>query len=195
MNYRIGSWLLVATALGLVSWFIWSATSFDSDSTPDPYKNAAKSTSKDTAVRVNQSTLLTADKSNRPFLVRAARAIQNESNTDEVALEEVSGEVTRNSGKLTFRSDRALYNSKTGRIDLIGNVKVVSPDQFVADLEKAQVSLDDQHVTSESKVNVVFDGGTVQAGGVDVMNDGARILFKNRVHTVIRDENQTEQVQ
>lgn len=197
MAFRIGSWLLVGVAIGLVAWFLWSASSFDaSGPSPPGLDRTVAATTSEGAVDVNRTTLLTADKQNRPFLVRAERAVQSESKPDEIDLENVTGEMERDGNLLKFRADRAVYDNKSDNIDLSGNVEVVSPREFVATLRSARVSLTDRHVTSQEPVHVAFDGGTIDAGGVVVYDDGARIVFKNRVRTLIRsNEGQVDQVQ
>lgn len=194
MTYRIGSWLLVAFAAGLMAWFLWSATGFDSAG-PSPPEPDVTTTAKG-QVEIKRSTLLTSDSQNRPFLVRAARAIQPEGMQDQIDLEDVTGEIERSGSILKFRSDRARYDNKADRIDLSGNVEVVSPRSFVATLQTARVSLTNRHVTSEDPVHVTFEGGSIDAGGVTVEDDGARIVFRNRVRTLIRsNEGRVDEVQ
>jgi lipopolysaccharide export system protein LptC len=195
MAYRIGSWILVGLAVGLMAWFLWSANVFDSAGPGPPDPDVADTTARG-QVEVKRSTLLTSDRQNRPLLVRAARAVQPEGAKDRIDLEDVTGEIERNGSVLKFRSDRAQYDNKADRIDLSGNVEVVSPRSFVATLQSAQVSLTGRNATSDEPVRVTFDGGVIDAGGVTVENDGARIVFRNRVRTVIRsNEGQVQQVQ
>lgn len=195
MAYRIGSWILVGLAAALMAWFLWSGNAFESDGSGPPDQEAAATTTLG-QVEVRRSTLLTADAQNRPLLVRAARAVQPEGVENRIDLEDVTGEIERNGSILTFRSDRARYDNKTDRIDLSGNVEVVSPRSFVATLQTAQVSLTDRGATSDDPVRVTFDGGVIDAGGVTVENDGQRIVFRNRVRTLIRpNEGEVQQVQ
>jgi LPS export ABC transporter protein LptC len=195
MAYRIGSWILVGLAIGLLTWFLWSASVFDSAGPGPPEPDTAAATARG-QVEVKRSTLLTADKENRPFVVRAARAVQPEGAEDRIDLEDVTGEIERKGSIVQFRSDRAQFDDKADRIDLSGNVEVVSPRSFVATLQSARVSLTDRNVTSDEPVRVTFDGGTIDAGGVKVHDDGARIVFTNRVRTLIRsNEGQVDQVQ
>jgi hypothetical protein len=195
MAYRLGSWILVGLAIGLMAWFLWSASVFDSAGPGPPDAGVADATKRG-QVEVQRSTLLTADRKNRPFLVRAARAVQPEGVEDRIDLDDVTGEIERNGSVLKFRADRAQFDDKADLIDLAGNVEVVSPRSFVATLRSARVSLTDRNVTSEEPVRVTFDGGTIDAGGVTVHDDGARIVFTNRVRTLIRsNEGQVDQVQ
>jgi lipopolysaccharide export system protein LptC len=133
-------------------------------------------------VMVSGSRFTGFDKEQRPFSVTARNAIQDETDSGKVRLQDVAAEIERKSGKeISISSQRALYDANAKTIDLEGGVTISSTEGITAKMEKAQVKIDEHRLVSEVPVVVAHPRGTIRSNGLEIIDDGARILFFNGV--------------
>jgi lipopolysaccharide export system protein LptC len=131
---------------------------------------------------VSQSRFTGFDREQRPFSVTAKNAVQDENDASKVRLVEVAAEMKRKSGQdVSISSQRALYDADSKTIALQGQVTITSADGFVAKMDKAQVNIEKHWLRSETPVEVVYANGVIRSNGMEIVDDGARILFFNRV--------------
>ena len=74
-----------------------------------------------------------------------------------------------------------VYDTKAKEMDLRGSVQISEGIRFVARMEQAHVTVEKKALTSNVPVEVEFAGGMVHANGLEITDDGARILFLNGV--------------
>ena len=65
--------------------------------------------------------------------------------------------------------------------DFAGNVLLEQKDRFKARMDRANVVVEQKRLTSDGPVAVDFGTGTVNANGLQITDDGRRILFLNGV--------------
>jgi lipopolysaccharide export system protein LptC len=182
------AWLSFAVALALIGVLAFQAGTFNTlvpeapseaknDTAPEaPGAPAAKE------MTVSQSRFTGFDREQRPFSVTAKNAVQDENDASKVRLVEVAAEMKRKSGQdVSISSQRALYDADSKTIALQGQVTITSADGFVAKMDKAQVNIEKHWLRSETPVEVVYANGVIRSNGMEIVDDGARILFFNRV--------------
>ena len=115
-------------------------------------------------------------------LVSAGTARQDKINPDLVHLERVKGRFQRAGGDvLTLEAGAAAYNTKLKDIELSQAVRLISQGQWTAEMDKAHIVLQEKRLRSDSPVVVTLTKGTISAQGVEITNDGKRVLFFNGV--------------
>jgi lipopolysaccharide export system protein LptC len=123
------------------------------------------------------------DRQQQPYQVSAKHALQDKDISHHVHLEEITGSFKKLSGDIyDVAAPRGLYDTKTEELELDGGVQIIAKDRFTANMEKAHVSVKDKKLVSHTPVAVdLKGGGRIDAGGVEISDDGSRILFTNRV--------------
>jgi lipopolysaccharide export system protein LptC len=181
------AWLSLGLALGLLAVLAYQAGSFTNlvpqhQDISNAETSQAEQTLSGQEVTVSQSRFTGFDKQQQPFTVSARNAVQHEDDKNKVRLVEVEAQLKRKTGeKVAIKSEKALYDAKSRTIDLDGNVIIVSADGFVAKMDQARVNIDEHRLRSDVPVEVVSPSGVIRSNGIEIIDDGARILFFNRV--------------
>jgi lipopolysaccharide export system protein LptC len=186
----IVSWLVLAAILAMVAVFVVKAGMFASlvQKPPKPVQNQPIPDRVSSAA----ATITGFDKDQQPYELTARSVLQDATNDKLAHMKTVTGILRKKSGaKLLMQSDRAAYFSDKKILDLSGNIKLVSLDRFTAYLEKARVTLKDKRLYAKVPVTVIFDRGSIKANGIDVTENGKRILFFNGVKTLFDGEGST----
>ena len=122
------------------------------------------------------------DREKLPYELAASTARQDKTNPDLVHLEMVKGRFQRAGGDvLTLEAGAAAYNTKLKAIALSQAVRLTSQGQWTAEMDRAHVVLQEKRLTSDSPVVVTLTKGTIRALGVEITDDGKRVLFFNGV--------------
>ncbi|MCA3574069.1 MAG: LPS export ABC transporter periplasmic protein LptC [Aestuariivirga sp.] len=173
------SWLAAALGLGFVVMFLVQAGLF---SALVPQEPAPAPEVRPDQISAVQSTVSGIDREQQPYEVTAKRGWQDDKNPSLVHLEEPEGRFRRAAGtEYTIRADTGLYDTGTRKLDLAGNVILERKDRFAARMERANVVVEEKRLVSEGPVAVTFGSGTVDANGMQITDDGGRILFLNGV--------------
>jgi lipopolysaccharide export system protein LptC len=167
-------------ALGLVAAFIYQAGLFQALAPrpvePGPQAPLAGQTT------VSDSRATGFDRENQPYDVTAASARQDEKEPDRVYLKAVAGTFKRGTGdtfKLTANS--GLYKTTAKELDLDGDVTLISEGRFTARMARAHVIVAEKKLTSNTPVTVDLGSGRIDANGLEITEDGKKILFSNGV--------------
>lgn len=178
---RVLSWVFGFGFLALVGAFVWQAGMFAS-LLPRTEPARDEAAPKPSQVTVGASRYTGTDRDRQPYWVEADSAIQDDKNTERVHLDKVRAEMRRLSGEVvSLRAANAVYDSKAKVLDLAGDVRIVSQGNYAAQMSRATVTVEDKVMTTDVPVNVEFASGTIAANGMKITEDGARILFFNRV--------------
>ena len=173
--------VLFATA-GLILVFTWKAGMFASlfARKPKPVVDVPLPEQITSGI----STITGFDKNQQPYKLTAQSVLQDETNPDLAHLKTVSGMLLKNSGKeLRMVARTGEYHKAKKILDLIGDVKLISQGEYTGYLQKARVTLKDKRLYATVPVTVVFDRGTIRANGVEITENGNRVLFFNGVKT------------
>ena len=173
------SWLAGALGLGFVLAFLVQAGLFSAMLPGEP---PAKPESRNDQITAIDSTVTGMDNQKQPYEVTAKRGWQDEATPSLVHLEEPEGVFRRPGGtEYTLSAETGLYDTVAKKLDLAGNVELEQKDRFKARMDRANVVVEEKRLVSDSPVAVDFGSGTVNANGMQITDDGARILFLNGV--------------
>jgi lipopolysaccharide export system protein LptC len=184
---RVLGWLFSAIALAMMGLLAYQAGTFSS-LVPMPLPSGGEAVGNtspaapEEEITVTDSRFTGFDKNDQPFSISARNAVQDENDASKVRLQSVDAEVRHKSGQqIAIKSNEAVYDSNSKTIDLQGDVRISSTGGFDARMAKARVDIDRHRLRSEVPVKVVHPRGLIQANGMEIEDDGARILFFNRV--------------
>jgi LPS export ABC transporter protein LptC len=173
------TWLAAALGAGFVVVFLVQAGLFTALLPQEPAPPPEVLPDQITAV---QSTVSGIDREQQPYEVKAKRGWQDDKNPVLVHLEEPEGLFRRAAGtEYSITANTGLYDTGTKKLDLAGNVLLERKDRFQARMERALVVVEEKRLVSEGPVAVSFGSGTVNANGMQITDDGGRILFLNGV--------------
>ena len=180
MLSRLLSWLAAAIGIGFVIVFFAQAGLFDS-LIPKPAEPPQPAVEPD-RITAGTSTVNGIDNEKQPYEVTAKRGWQDGNTPNLVHLDEPVGLFRRASGtKYSITGTSGLYDTKTKSLNLEGNVVLEQEGRFTARMDKAQIAVKEKKLTSDTAVTASFASGTVDANGMQITDDGARILFLNGV--------------
>lgn len=124
------------------------------------------------------------DREKQPYELKAARGIQDKDRPELVHLETLTGKFLKTTGQAyTLAAKAGHYDSDRRELDLEGDVTIRETGRFTARMAKAHVVVEEKKLTSDTPVTVEFAGGTIEAQGLQITDDGRNIVFLNGVKT------------
>lgn len=177
---RVLSWLAAAIGAGFVIAFLAQAGLFEAllPKAPAPPPPSVEPD----RVTAGNSTVSGIDDEKLPYEVKAKRGWQDDATPHLVHLEEPVGLFRRASGSnYTITAVSGLYDTSIKSLDLEGNVVLEQAGRFTARMGKANIAVKEKRLTSDTPVVANFASGTVDAHGMQITDDGNRILFLNGV--------------
>ncbi len=178
----IVSWLVLGATILLLAVFTVKAGMFASlfGKKPEPVVNMPLPDQVSSGV----SSITGFDKDGQPYQLTAQSVLQDINNSNIAHLKLITGVLRKKTGKkLLMNALAGQYNADKKILDLEGKIKLVSQGEYTAYLEKARVTLKEKRLYAKVPVTVIFDRGTIRANGVDISNNGNRVLFFNGVKT------------
>jgi lipopolysaccharide export system protein LptC len=126
-------------------------------------------------------------KDNRPYEVTARWAAQDIKTPTIIELREINARIAlQERGMATVQALAGVYNTNSETILLKDDVRVKTDGGYDAKLKSATVEFKAGTVVSREPVTVEFSGGTIDADGLEMVDNGARVLFQGRVRTVMK---------
>jgi lipopolysaccharide export system protein LptC len=133
-------------------------------------------------ITVSHTTITSFDTGEMPYSINADTAVQDREQPNFIRLATVTGELKRQNGStITMKSKEGVWDSKKRTLDLEGDVEFDSAGRFNGVMDKAQIAMKEKKVSSQSPVVAKIGGGTINANGMEITNDGNNILFLNGV--------------
>ena len=177
---RLLSWLAAAIGVGFVIIFLAQAGLFES-LVPKQVRPLQPAVEPD-RITAGASTVNGIDNEKQPYEVTARRGWQDGATPNLVHLEEPVGQFRRASGtRYSITGTTGLYDTKAKSLNLEGNVVLEQEGRFTARMDRASIAVKEKKLTSDTAVTANFASGTVDANGMQITDDGARILFLNGV--------------
>jgi lipopolysaccharide export system protein LptC len=122
----------------------------------------------------------------RAYEVTAARAVQSLDDTKKVRLERVDGRVEMANGQWAkIESKRGLYNGGKETLRLEDGLTIVTSQGYRAATDAADLDLQSGRMTSAVPIRIEGPSGSINAGGVDITENGQTILFTGGVRMTI----------
>lgn len=174
------SWAAAAIGIGMVALFLVQAGLFGA-LMPEEKPAPAFTGDPDEATAAD-STITGLDKQNLPYQVKAKRGWQDKDKPNLVHMESIDATFGKAGGKSYLMvSNTGIYDTKTKELDLEGAIAISEGSRFTARMEKAHMVVESKELSANVPVDVEMGGGTIRANGLQITDDGAKILFLNGV--------------
>ncbi|MFD0916234.1 LPS export ABC transporter periplasmic protein LptC [Pseudahrensia aquimaris] len=126
------------------------------------------------------------DKQNRPFDIKADRAIQDLTDSSVVDLEQINALLPIDANtKARVIADFGTYNATSETITLRENIFINGAHGMDITLKSANIDIKSGTMKSDDAVTVVSKDMKISADSISVEDNGKRVVFKNRVMTTI----------
>jgi lipopolysaccharide export system protein LptC len=127
------------------------------------------------------------DSQNRSFNVTAVRAIQSADDNNHIDLQLPKADIVLSSGaKVAIRSDKGGLHRDTQILELVGQVTLTQDQDYEFHTEKARIDLDARTAGGDSPVEGRGPQGEIHAEGFDILDGGARVLFRGRSRALLQ---------
>jgi lipopolysaccharide export system protein LptC len=126
----------------------------------------------------------------QPYELTARAATQDLTKPDILELRDISGLVKLKDGqRVTIKSINGVYNTKGELLQLNDDIILTSTSGYEAHLSEATVNTASGNIVSESPVEVKLpNNGLIKASHLEVMENGALILFGGGVETTLNPD-------
>ncbi len=157
-------------------------TVFSDTNVPDVAIDLTSSSIKDGKIVMANPRMNGFTKDGKPYRMQAERALQQVSDTSEIALEKIGATVPfRGEATANIAADSAVYNSQKQTLLIDKPFTVVSTDGLKATLESAFVELEGGALTTDRPVSIELNGTRITADSMKVLERGKVLVFTNKV--------------
>ena len=126
------------------------------------------------------------DSNNQPFTVTADLATQDRSNPDLVNLQAPKAELAvSDGGKVNADAMKGLYEQKTQKLNLEGNVHLIHSEGYTLSTEELRVDIPVQKAFSGRDVRVEGPAGTIDAKGLEGDGTTGVLIFTGPAKVVL----------
>jgi lipopolysaccharide export system protein LptC len=131
----------------------------------------------------------------RPYELTARAAAQDITKLEILELKDISAHVELKDGqRVTIKSINGVYDTKGELLKLNDHIVLNSSSGYEGHLSEATVNVGSGHIVSESPVEVKLPDGVLNANRLEVIENGAVILFGGGVEmTLTPDQSQSAQ--
>lgn len=176
-------WAFPVTVVGVVAVFVISvAANLD----PNIELTMDSSLIEDGRVVMKNPKMKGVDKQNRPFEVIATRAMTDLTNPAAVELEGIDAKVPINATTFAdVKADQGFYNNTEEVLLLRNNVRMSGARGMDIRMEDARINMKNGTLASDKPVTVKSDRTNISANAISVEDNGAKIVFTDRVRMTI----------
>ena len=135
---------------------------------------------------MQQPTMNGFDRKDRPFDVKADRAIQDLDNPGVVTLENIVAQLPINSTDFAnVVAKTGLYDTKKEWLSLRDKIVVTAKGGLKINLDTAEIDLKGGTLKSDTPVTVISGSSSVRSDRLKITKNGETVIFENRVIMVI----------
>ncbi len=126
-------------------------------------------------------------KDTRPYEVTATSATQDVRKPNVIELNEMRGRLVIDDNGTAARLEAAtgIFDTTREHLDLRKDVRVTTDAGHEARLQSAAIDFKAGTVVSREPVTVTLNGGTIEAQGLEIKDNGKVLTFTGRVRTVL----------
>ena len=125
----------------------------------------------------------------RPYELTARAAAQDLTKPDIMELKDVNAQVDLKDGQhVTITSPNGVYDTKGEMLKLNDHITLNSTSGYEGHLSEATINVATGNIVSESPVNLKLPNGLLNANRLEVMENGALILFGGGVEMTVNAE-------
>ncbi|GEM_PF-1051884 len=136
---------------------------------------------------VQENRLVTAryenvDSKNRPYVIEAEEATQNQDNPDLIMLKFPKATLTQTDlSKVFIQSMDGLYRQESQTLNLSGSVYFTRSDGYTLKTDKISGNIKQGSAKTDEPVFIEGPAGTLDATGMRIENEGSRVIFTGPV--------------
>jgi lipopolysaccharide export system protein LptC len=125
----------------------------------------------------------------RPYELTARAAAQDLTKPDILELKDVNAQVELKDGQhVTITSPNGVYDTKSELLKLDDHITVNSTSGYEGHLSEATINVATGNIVSESPVKLKLPNGLLNANRLEVMENGALILFSGGVEMTVNPD-------
>jgi lipopolysaccharide export system protein LptC len=141
------------------------------------------------AITMENARFASVDDEGRSFNITAARAIQSADDDKYIHLRQPQADIVLADGtNIAIRSDAGGLQRDARILDLSGSVTLVQDGGYEFQTTKARIDLKQRTATGDALVEGHGPRGEIRADGFEIMDEGARIVFRGRSRAIFRPE-------
>jgi lipopolysaccharide export system protein LptC len=126
-------------------------------------------------------------KDNRPYEVSARWAEQDIKNPSIIGLREVKARIALQDRSMAdVEALSGTYDSQKETMTLRDDVRVQTQTGYDVRMKSAEIEFKGGNVRTPDPVKVKFSGGTIDADSLEMFDNGQKVVFSGRVHTLMR---------
>lgn len=128
-------------------------------------------------------------KDNRAYVVNARSAAQDPRKPNIVELNDIVADIEMpNNGWAKMKAVFGIYDSSAEKIDLSNNVNLRTDTGYDVKTSAAQIEMKSGHVVVKQPVNVLMNGGTIDADSMEIVDNGREVTFEGNVVSVFQSK-------
>jgi lipopolysaccharide export system protein LptC len=128
----------------------------------------------------------------RPYELTARAAAQDLTKPDILELKDLNAQVELKDGQhVTITSPNGVYDTKGELLKLNDHITVNSTSGYEGHLSEATINVATGNIVSESPVKLKLPNGLLNANRLEVMENGALILFSGDVEMTVNPDQKT----
>ncbi len=128
-------------------------------------------------------------KDSRPYEVTARWAAQDIKVPNIIELKELKSRIAlADRSFATVEAASGVYDSQTEKMTLTNDVRIKTETGYDVRMNSAQIEFKAGNVASSEPVSVRFNGGTIDASAVDMIDNGQHIIFIGPVRTTLQPD-------
>lgn len=128
-------------------------------------------------------------KENRPYSLKAARAVQDVTNTDIVQLNDITAKLpVSDDNWANVSAAKGTYNKKEDTLDVPSAMTVTTTDGLVAKLNSAFVNIATGDLKTSDPVDITLKGSHITANTMAVQDRGKVLVFDQKVRMTMMPE-------
>ncbi|MBN9075749.1 MAG: LPS export ABC transporter periplasmic protein LptC [Rhizobiales bacterium] len=126
---------------------------------------------------------------NRPYSMRAARAVQDVTNTSVFELDDIQAKLPISDGNwANVVAAKGIYNKDKNTLDVPTEMTVTTTDGMVAKLKSAFVNIGSGDLKTSDPVDITLQGSHITADSLTVGDRGKVLVFDEKVRLTMMPE-------
>jgi lipopolysaccharide export system protein LptC len=122
----------------------------------------------------------------RPYEVTARSATQDIKSPNVVELKDLDANISLGAeGSARLRSPFGVLDSQKETLDLRESVRVTTDNGYDAKLKSARIEFKTGYVKTDEPVSVTMNDGSIEADAMEIVDNGAALIFSGRVRSVL----------
>ncbi|MDR1691292.1 MAG: LPS export ABC transporter periplasmic protein LptC [Rickettsiales bacterium] len=127
------------------------------------------------------------DEENRPFSIEIKKAIERNSEDQNIVLSDIEGEINISDTKWAgLSASKGRYNKETRIINLFENVTLLTEDGYKIDTSSIDINTTNMTAHSDSRVIIQHGLNTIESQGLDFSLKG-NIILKGKIKATISE--------